>query len=97
MKRSRKRGNKIPFNFVHSGMGKRTRVVCSRYSLTLDPENSHRTEHDELDGDSMDTGDKVDHQDADTSQVPCDSSHTIRKERVAEKWVNLRPRNSSFF
>ena len=89
MKRSRKRGNKIPLNFVHSGMGKRTRVVCSKYSLTLDPENSHRTEHDE---DSMDMGDEVDHQDADTSQVPCNSSHTIRKERVAEKWANLRPR-----
>ena len=82
MKRSRKRGNKIPLNFVHSGMGKRTRVVCSKYSLTQDPENSHRTERDE---DSMDMGDEVDHQDTDTSQVPCDSSHTIRKERVAEK------------
>ena len=41
---------------------------------------------------SMDKVDEVDHQDADTSQVLCDSSHTTRNERVAEKWASLRPR-----
>ena len=78
MKRSRKRGNNIPLNFVHSGMGKRTRVVCSKYSLTLDPEDSHRTERDE---DSMDMGDEVDHQDADASQARYLVIHHTRFER----------------